>query len=279
MESLQRQSRSDSGTHTNPLSQPFTLEHLVIDGASTDGTVEALQELERHVPANSESGYTLQWISEPDRGLYDALNKGLRMASGDVIGILHTDDVWETGVLKSVFDVFYAGDGRWKMEDGGGGDSSSTRNSHLLTPIYHPEGVYGDLLYVDAEDITKVKRFWKSGAYHPKKWWNGWMPPHPALFVTRELAERVGEYRLDLGSAADYEWMLRACLVHQADLNYLEKVFVRMRVGGQSNVTTQARLKANAADRKAWELNGLTPYVWTLWMKPLRKLWQWVVKP
>jgi hypothetical protein len=102
------------------------------------------------------------------------------------------------------------------------------------------------------------------------------MPPHPALFVTRELAERVGGCRLDLGSAADYEWMLRACLIHDAKLVHVPQVFVRMRVGGQSNVNTKARLKANAADRRAWEVNGLKPKFWTLWLKPVRKIPQWI---
>jgi glycosyltransferase len=139
------------------------------------------------------------------------------------------------------------------------------------------DGVYGDLLYVDAEEIAKVKRVWRSGSYDRRKWWNGWMPPHPALFVTRELAARVGDYRLDLGSAADYEWMLRAALVHEAKFVHLPETLVRMRVGGQSNVSTQARLKANRADRRAWEVNGLKPKPWTLWMKPLRKLPQWLL--
>jgi glycosyltransferase len=289
---------------------PFEIEHIVIDGGSTDGTREWLEA--EHRKFNIErptSNVRLKWISEPDQGLYDALNKGLRLATGDVIGILHTDDVWEPGVLKRVWDAFEK-----RSEFGVQSSGNGASDLRPLPSDLHAEGVYGDLLYVDAEDISKVKRVWKSGSYAKRKWWNGWMPPHPALFVTRELAERVGEYRLDLGSAADYEWMLRAALVHDARLVYVGDVekekggspqkgsarvfltffhslscsrknvknhgltpFARMRVGGQSNVSTKARLNANAADRRAWELNGLKPRPWTLWMKPLRKLPQWIV--
>jgi hypothetical protein len=249
----------------------------------------------------------------------------MRLATGDVIGILHTDDVWEPGVLKRVWDAFQEGDGesacgtgegRLELEDGeknkcerptsniehptskGSGlrpvegfpnsqplspnsklpitaPQAQPPNSNLQSSISHTEGVYGDLLYVDADDITKVKHVWNSGAYHPKKFYNGWMPPHPALFVTLQLAERVGEYRLDLGSAADYEWMLRACLIHNATLVYLPETLVRMRVGGQSNASVQGRVDAHAADGKAWSVNGLQPKFWTLKMKVIRKLPQW----
>jgi len=238
------------------------VEHIIMDGGSSDGTGEWLAQyagsLETEAVASGR--YSFRWISEPDQGLYDALNKGMELATGDVIGILHTDDVWEPDVLKRVAQAFRAEKRIHEREEG--------------TPI---EGVYGDLLYVEAEDISKIKRVWRSGSYEKRKWWNGWMPPHPALFVTRELAGRVGEYRLDLGSAADYEWMLRACVVHKAALSHVPAFLVRMRVGGQSNVTTQARLKANSSDRKAWEINDLRPKPWTLLMKPIRKLPQWIV--
>jgi hypothetical protein len=106
----------------------------------------------------------------------------------------------------------------------------------------------------------------------------GWMPPHPTFFVRRRVYERHGGFRLDLGSAADYEFMLRVMVKHRIRTVYLPRVLVRMRVGGASNVTVGNRVRANRMDREAWRVNGLRPYGWTLWMKPLRKVPQWWVR-
>lgn len=225
--------------------QGVEIEHLIIDGGSTDGTKEWL-EID-HRTSNIEH-LEFIWISEPDKGLYDALNKGLRLATGDVIGVLHTDDLWEHDlVLARVAEKFSEFD-----------------------------AVYGDLYYVDATDTSRIRRVWRSGAYHPRKWSHGWMPPHTALFVRREAALRVGEYLTDHGSAADYEWMLRAGLVHHLKMVHLPEVLLRMRVGGASNASVSRRLNAHRHDRLAWTRNGLTPKPWTLKMKLLRKLPQWL---
>jgi glycosyltransferase len=290
------------------------VEHIVIDGGSTDGTEQWLGNGDLgmriaecglgNAVGNRSSIRNLQssirnpksemkWLCEPDCGLYDALNKGLRLATGDVVGILHTDDVWEHDeVLARVAEGF--GECRMSNDEcrmGGdlsrkttGGEAKGTasgtrleslvtRHSSLVTP---PDAVYGDLFYVDASDISRVRRVWRSGSYDARKWSNGWMPPHPALFVRRDAALRVGEYRLDLGSAADYEWMLRAGRVTGLRFAHLPELLVRMRVGGQSNANVGRRLKAHDMDRRAWELNGLRPRPWTLKMKLLRKLPQWV---
>jgi glycosyltransferase len=238
------------------------LEHVIIDGGSSDGTVEALQAWEKEA-GSPDKGYDFRWVSEPDAGLYDALNKGMRMATGDVIGILHTDDVWEEGVLKAVGDVLRTSQSLKSSETSEVGTTSPT------------DAVYGDLLYVDAEEVSKVRRVWTSGAYAKQKFYQGWMPPHPALFIRREAALRVGDFRLDLGSAADYEWMLRAGLVTGLNMTYLPKTLVRMRVGGASNASVKGRVTAHGHDRRAWEVNGLTPRPWTLKMKVLRKIPQW----
>jgi len=227
------------------LSQSYPhIEYLIVDGGSTDGTIEVIQ---------SYNGRINKFVSEPDRGIYDALNKGIRMAMGDIVGFLHSDDVYAgTEVITKVAEG---------ME--------RTR----------ADVSYGDLVYVDANDTSKVIRYWRAGAFRNKKFYNGWMPPHPTFFVRRSLYERCGGFKLDLGSAADYELMLRLMLKHGMSAVYIPEILVRMRVGGMSNATMRNRVKANRMDRRAWKVNGLKPYPWTLWMKPLRKVGQYFVKP
>jgi glycosyltransferase involved in cell wall biosynthesis len=189
---------------------------------------------------------------EREHVVIDALNKGIARTSGDIIGLLHADDWYaDETVLARVAEVFA-----------------------------NPEvgACYGDLEYVAAGDRNRVVRYWKSGNYNAEKFYWGWMPPHPTFFVRRQLYEQFGGFNLDLGTAADYELMLRFLLKHGVRAEYIPKVLVKMRVGGMSNVSLENRLAANRMDRKAWRVNGLRPYPWTLWMKPLRKLGQWIAR-
>jgi glycosyltransferase len=239
------------------------LEHLIIDGGSTDGTLEILARLAPHPSRLTRT------LSEPDRGIYDAMNKGLRLATGDIIGILNADDFYaDDRVLERVAKVF---------ED----------------PTV--EACYGDLVYVRGTQeegrgtrenqslITnnklRILRYWKSGAFSSDKFKWGWMPPHPTFFVRRSVYERFGLFNLDLGSAADYELMLRFLVKHRIKTAYIPEVLVCMRAGGVSNASLGNRLKANRMDRKAWEMNGFKPYPWTLAMKPIRKIPQYFLKP
>jgi glycosyltransferase len=216
-------------------------QHVIVDGASTDGTLDVIR---REAPGDAIV------ISEPDRGMYDAINKGLQHATGDVIGILNADDYYpDETVLQQVARVF---------ED----------------PAI--DACYGDLLYVDRNDTDKVVRNWKSGDYDRKKFYNGWMPPHPTFFVRKRLYEQHGGYRLDLGSAADYEMMLRLLLRHEARAAHIPHVLVHMRNDGMSNASLKNRLRANRFDREAWRVNGVKPRPWTLAAKPLRKILQWM---
>ena len=258
--------------------QTTPVEHLLIDGASTDGTLEMIKEYcsapltpdPSRLTASDPSRLT-RFISEPDKGIYDAMNKGIALATGEIIGILNADDFYaDNNVLAKVARVF---------ED----------------PAI--EACYGDLLYVseipDASPLTPdasrplppdasgftVKRYWKSGEFAPRKFYWGWMPPHPTFFVRRSVYERFGTFNLALGTAADYEIMLRFLLKHRIKLAYIPEILVKMRVGGASNASVNNRLKANRNDRKAWEVNGLRPAPWTLVLKPLRKLPQWLVRP
>jgi glycosyltransferase involved in cell wall biosynthesis len=225
-------------------SQSIDVEHILIDGGSKDGTLGI---------AEANSHHLALVVSEPDQGVYDAMNKGIRRATGEIIGILNADDVYDSDqTLSKVLDVF-------AREDVG--------------------ACYGDLVYVDRHDLNKVTRYWKSGRFAPKKFHWGWMPPHPTFFVRREVYERYGLFRLDMGSAADYELMLRFLIKHRIAVGYVPEILVRMRAGGVSNVSIDNRLRANRMDRLAWSVNDLRPYPWTTILKPARKLGQWFSRP
>ncbi len=219
------------------------LEYIIVDGASNDAT---LQIVERY------SSRISKVISERDAGIYDAINKGISHATGDVVGVLNSDD-------------FYI-------------------NSSLLSEIaqkFEKENcdcIYGDLQYVDRDNPNDIKRNWKSGEYKDGMFYEGWMPPHPTFFIKRACYLKYGLFNLKLKSAADYELMLRMMHVHKIKSAYIPKIFVKMRVGGKSNVTLMNRIKANREDRLAWEINGVRPKFYTLFMKPLSKIGQFLRK-
>ena len=219
------------------------IEHIVIDGGSTDGTLDIINKYQSGIA---------KLVSERDDGIYDAMNKGIGFATGEVIGILNADDFYpDSGVLEKVAQVF--------------------ENEDI-------ESCYGDLEYVDAVDTGKVIRYWRSGPYHVNKFYSGWMPPHPTFFVRRSVYQKYGLFNLTLGSAADYELMLRFLVKHRITTAYIPEVIVKMRTGGVSNASIKNRISANRMDRKAWSVNGLRPYPWTLFFKPLRKVHQFIVR-
>lgn len=216
------------------------IEHIIVDSLSRDNTLEIV----RAFP------HVRKLVSEKDKGIFDGMNKGLSLATGEVVGILNSDDLYQhSQVIEKVMDRF----------------------SDPAVDV-----VYGDLLYVDASDLNRVVRYWKAGNYSRKSFYNGWMPPHPTFFVRRKYYEQFGNFHIELRSAADYELMLRFLLRHQLHPSYIPEVLVKMRMGGNSNASLRGRLKANAEDRASWTINGLKPYPWTLWLKPLRKLPQFV---
>ncbi len=215
------------------------IEYIIIDGGSKDNTLNIVKSYE---------GKIAKVISEKDNGLYDALNKGIQLATGDVIGLIHSDDFYnDPNVIQHIVDTFQ---------------------------LTKAEAVYADLYYVDKDDTTKIFRKWKSGYYKHGMFLNGWMPPHPTFFVKREVYQKHGGFNLQLKSAADYELMLRFIHKHQITLAYLPEFIIKMRVGGKSNVTLKNRIRANQEDRKAWVMNGLKPRFYTLYAKPLRKIIQ-----
>jgi glycosyltransferase involved in cell wall biosynthesis len=215
------------------------IEYIIVDGGSTDKT---LQIIEKYRSAIS------RLISEKDDGIYFAINKGIALATGDIIGILHADDFYtDNNIITKVVKAF---------------DKNNT------------DTVYGDLQYVERENTNKVKRNWKSGKYSRGLFFKGWMPPHPAFFVRKKCYEKYGMFNTVLKSAADYEMMLRLLHKYECSTFYIPEVLVKMRVGGKSNVSIINRVKANREDKKAWLLNGLKPGLFTLIRKPLSKLKQ-----
>lgn len=216
------------------------IEYIIVDGGSKDGTVEVVL---------SYGDKVSKFISEPDEGVYFALNKGIAMATGDVIALLHSDDFYaHPYVLSQVVEAF-------KQDN--------------------CDAVYSNLYYVKGSNTNKIIRLWDSGEYQSKDFFKGWMPPHPAFFAKREVYQKYGAFNTLLKSAADYELMLRLIFKHQIKLFYIPKFFVKMRTGGASNRSLLNRFKANLEDRKAWQINGLQPLWYTLLLKPLVKLFQY----
>ncbi|MFM2000041.1 MAG: hypothetical protein RL204_1988 [Bacteroidota bacterium] len=219
------------------------IEYIIIDGASKDETLSIVGKYKDKIA---------KVVSEKDKGIYDAMNKGVENATGDIIGILNSDDYYyDESVISEVVQIF---------------EKEKT------------DGLYADLVYVDRADSDKVIRYWKSGEYQPGKFLKGWMPPHPTFFVKKEVYEKFGLYSTDLRSAADYEFMLRVIHKHNISLSYMPRILTKMRVGGMSNVSLKNRWKANMEDRRAWKINGLKPKWYTLTVKPLSKILQFLNK-
>lgn len=215
------------------------LEHIIIDGGSKDDTLKI----------TAEYPHINKVISEPDEGLYDAMNKGVCLATGEVIVVLNSDDFYTHPYVIS-------------------------RVAALLTETC-ADTLYADLEYVDFNTTNRVVRYWKAGAFRPEKFHLGWMPPHPTFFVRRHLYEQFGLFNTSLRFSADYELMLRFLLRHGVSVCYLPEVAVRMRTGGASNASLRNRFHANREDRLAWKINGLRPRFYTLYLKPLSKIRQY----
>ncbi len=225
------------------LSQTYTnIEYIVVDGASKDGTVDVIKKYEDKIST---------FVSERDKGIYDGLNKGVALATGDIIAFLHSDDIYENeNVIADVVKLF------------------ETTNT---------DSIYGDLVYVDKNDTNKIFRYWKSGEYTFKKLCNGWMPPHPTFFVKREFYEKYGKFDLSYGIAADYDFMLRMLGKYKITTAYLPKVLYKMRVGGASNRSIKNIIQKSQEDIKALKNNGIGG-LHTIILKNLSKIPQFLKK-
>ncbi|KAF0130588.1 MAG: hypothetical protein FD155_1398 [Bacteroidetes bacterium] len=225
------------------LSQTYNdIEYIIVDGKSKDNTVEVVKSYGSRIS---------KFVSEPDKGIYDALNKGIRMASGDVIGFMHSDDLFASDdILAKVAEIFKTND---------------------------VDSVYGDLQYVYKNDTNKVLRYWKSGRFSLRRLKMGWMPPHPTFYVKKKVYDSYGLFNTDFRIAADYDTMLRFLGKHRISTYYLPEVMVKMRVGGASNRSLKNIIKKTKEDMKAIQDNNFGSF-FTLVFKNLRKVKQFIIK-
>jgi len=223
------------------LSQGYKdLEYIVIDGDSTDGTVDIIKQYNSRIS---------KWISEEDEGIYDAMNKGIGMASCDVVGFLNSDDIYAApNILESVAKNFEDND---------------------------IDSCYGDLVYVSKDDTNKIIRNWKSCEFNYELFKNGWHPPHPTFFVKKNVYDKYGVFDTKYQIGADYALMLKFLVKHKIRVKYIPEVLVKMRVGGSSNKNLFNVLRANLECYKAWREYGLNISPLFILKKPFSKLIQY----
>jgi glycosyltransferase involved in cell wall biosynthesis len=215
------------------------IEYIIVDGNSKDRTVEIIK---------SYSSFIGKWISEPDKGIYDAMNKAIQMATGDVVGILNSDDFYSsTKIISQVSDAF----------------SDSTIDI-----------VFGDLVFVDTNHLDKVVRKYSSAKWHPDKFARGFMPAHPTVFIRGKYYEQLGLFKTDYKIAADYELLIRFLYVHQLKYKYLPITMVKMRRGGVSSRNWKSNFILNAEIIRACRENGIKTNVFKVYPKYFTKLFE-----
>jgi len=217
------------------------VEYIIIDGQSTDATMKIVNKYASSID---------KIISEPDKGIYDAMNKGILLATGDVIGILNSDDVYaDNYVLRDVMLEF--NDPKIDM-------------------------VYGDLVYVKNTDLNLVVRKWKSEHYYPHFFEDGHVPPHPSLFLRKKVYDVVGLFNQGMRLAADYEFMLRLFKLHNYKSKYINKLLVKMRLGGATNGSMKNIIDGNKEILSAWKTNNLKVPLLLMPKRILKRLTQFI---
>ncbi len=215
------------------------IEHIIIDGNSSDKTIDII---------NNNLNSKMKVISEPDDGCYDAFNKGINKSTGEIIGFLHSDD------------VFY----------------SDTVIEEMCKKIGDAPGIYGDLIYVAEKDINKKIRYWKSKKFNKSNFYFGWMPAHPTLYLRKEIYDKYGDYKTNIGTGADYEFTVRVLFKNNIKCEYLPKIITKMRVGGLSSNNFKDRLIAHFYDWRAWTDNKISVFPFWVILKPLSKIKQYL---
>jgi glycosyltransferase involved in cell wall biosynthesis len=233
-----------SDTINSVLNQTYPgIEYVIIDGASTDGTKKILDSFKNRIT---------KLVSEHDRGLYDAINKGIKLATGDIVGILHSDDFfYNNTVVEKIARAF---------------EENET------------DAVIGDIQFVDPVDTSKIVRYFSSKKFSLTKFRFGYMPPHPSFYVRRELFEKLGYYKTDYKIAADYELVLRFLLISKIKYKYLEMPFVSMRSGGVSNKSIGSNIILNKEIARACRENGIYTNYLLIYLKYITKVFEFFGK-
>jgi glycosyltransferase involved in cell wall biosynthesis len=220
------------------------IEHIIVDGASTDGTLNLLKQW---------NGHQIKIFSGKDSGIYDAMNKGIALCSGSIVGILNSDDFYATNnVLQEVCEVF-------------------------LDP--NIDGCYADLLYVKKNNISKIVRYWKSCDFQTGLFGRGWMPAHPTFFVRKKVYEEFGVFDLSYPRQADFELTLRFLEIYKINTAYVPKVWVKMRNGGVSNRGFFSVVKANLDSYRACLKHGLNISIFFIPLKIISRIPQYFKRP
>jgi glycosyltransferase involved in cell wall biosynthesis len=213
------------------------IEHLVIDGASKDNTVDIIRNMPNRVS---------HLVSEPDKGIYDAMNKGIALATGDVIGILNSDDFYSTpDAIAKIVSVFEKG---------------------------QVDGVYGDICFVRPENLNKVVRYYSARWFNPSLFRFGFMPPHPSIYIRRRCFQELGYYKADYKIAADYELLIRFLKVNRIKTRYLNFCVVTMRTGGDSTRNLKSNWILNKEIVRACRENGIYTNMLILMFKYVFKI-------
>ena len=218
------------------------IEYIVVDGASKDDTVKIIKEYE------SKFNGQMRWVSEPDKGLYDAMNKGIRMATGDIVGIINSDDFYHrTDVIAKVVEGF--------QENG-------------------IEAIYGDVRFVNPDNLDKTVRYYSSKHFSPQLFRYGFMPAHPTFFTYRRYFEEFGYYKTDYKIAADYELLIRFLYTHKLKSKYLPLDFMKMRMGGTSTASIKSNILLNKEIVRAWRENDIWTCMPLLFLKYFIKIFE-----
>ena len=224
------------------------IEYVIVDGASTDGTVEVV---DKAIRINSDRN--IKFISESDSGIYDAMNKGIDLANGDIVGILNSDDLYyDKHCISIVMNEF------------------QNKNT---------DSIFADLVYVRPNNPYKVVRYYSSANFIPKKFAYGWMPAHPTFFVKRKCYEKYGKYKTNYIIAADYELLVRFFTTFNISYSYIPKVLVRMRVGGVSTKSCKSNWILNREIVRACSENGIKTNLIKVLSKYPSKIFYSIIKP